>query len=66
MADNIGVDWVEVFAAAARVELDADAAARVARAVTPTAARFAAPDIVIPFEVEPSTFVVVQRREARP
>jgi hypothetical protein len=64
MANDITGDRVGVLAAAARVPLDAAAAARVARAVSPTVGRFSAPDVVIPFEVEPATFLVVQHREA--
>ena len=65
MADDMTADRVALFAAAARVQLDAAAAARVARAVSPTVGRFSAPDIVIPFEVEPATFLAVQHRDAR-
>jgi hypothetical protein len=65
MTDDITADRVALFAAAARVQLDAAAAARVARAVSPTVGRFSAPDIVVPFEVEPATFLLVQHRDAR-
>ena len=64
MADGLTAERVAIFAAAARVQLDAAVAARVARAVSPISERFSAPDIVVPFEVEPATFVVVQHREA--
>ena len=63
MANDLTAERVTIFAAAARVELDMEAAARVARAVSPTIERFSTPDIVIPFEVEPATFVLVQHRE---
>jgi hypothetical protein len=65
MADVLTAEWVAIFAAAARVQLDAATAARVARAVSPIIGRFSGPDIVIPFEVEPATFVLVQHRETR-
>src|SRR5712691_10574127 len=41
------------------------AAARVARTVGPTATRFAQPDIAVPFETEPATFLAVARKGAR-
>jgi hypothetical protein len=63
MANGLTAERVAIFAAAARVQLDAATAARVARAVSPTSERFSAADIVVPFEVEPATFVVVQHRE---
>jgi hypothetical protein len=65
MANGLTAEGVAIFAAAARVPLDAAAAARVARAVSPTVERFSAPDIVVPFEIEPATFLLVQHREAR-
>lgn len=63
MPDDIDPERIRVIAAAARIPLGADSAARVARAVTPTVARFAAENFAVPFETEPSTFVVAQRRE---
>ena len=48
---------------AARVPLAPGSAARIARAVGPTIARFAAEKIDIALETEPSTFVAVQRQE---
>ena len=54
---------VATLAAVARVPIDAATPARVARTLAPQLARFAAPDISMPFETEPSTFVVVQQRE---
>lgn len=64
MADDITPDQVAAIAAAARVPLDAAAAARVARTVSTISARFAALNLTVPFEVEPATFVAVQRRGA--
>jgi hypothetical protein len=50
-------------AEAARVPLGAEAPTRIAQALTPIITRFAALKLAIPLEVEPSTFVVVLRRE---
>ena len=63
MADEVTAQRVEAVAAAARVPLDAASAARVARATNPTIARFTAEKIALPLEVEPSTYVVVARKE---
>jgi hypothetical protein len=63
MANGLTAEQVAIFASAARVQLDAAAAARVARAVSPISERFSASDIVVPFEVEPATFVLVQHRK---
>lgn len=63
MSDQVDPERIRVIAEAARVPLSADAQARVARAVTPPVTRFAAGPVAIPFETEPSTFLVVQRRE---
>ena len=65
MANGLTAERVAIFATAARVQLDAAAAARVARAVSPIIGRFSEPDIVVSFEVEPATFVLVQHRETR-
>ena len=63
MPDDINPERVRLIARAARIALPADAPPRIARAVSPTITRFAAEKLAVPFEVEPSTFVVVQRRE---
>jgi hypothetical protein len=60
---DIDPERIRVMAEAARVPLRPDAAARIARAVAPTVARFAAEKVVLSLETEPSSFVVVQRRE---
>ena len=65
MANEVTAERVAILAAAASVPLDTATAARVARVVSPTVGRFTAPDIVIPFEIEPATFVVVQHWGAR-
>ena len=64
MANELTAEGVAILATAAGVHLDAATAARVARTVSPTVGRFSAPDIVVPFEVEPATFVLVQHRKA--
>jgi len=64
MPDEISAERVAALAAAARVPLAADAPARIARAVTPTVARFAAENIAMPLETEPSSFVVTQLKDA--
>ena len=53
---------IAALAAAARVPISDDAPERIARAVTPTVTRYAAENIAIPLETEPSSFLVVQRR----
>ena len=63
MADEIDPERIRIIAEAACVPLDPASPARIARAVAPTAARFAAARPVIPFEAEPSTFTVVQHGE---
>ena len=63
MADEVTAERIATIAAAARVPLEPGSAARIARAVAPTIARFAAERVDLALETEPSTFVVVQRRE---
>jgi len=63
MPDTVTQERVAAIAAAARVPLEEQSAARVARAVGPAVARLAAEPPEFPFETEPATFVVVQRRE---
>jgi hypothetical protein len=63
MPDEVTPERVAIIAQAARVPLAAEAAARVARATNPTATRFARANVALPFETEPASFVVVQRRE---
>jgi hypothetical protein len=64
LPDDVSTERVALFAAAARVPLSAESVARVARAVTPTVGRFGTGPIDMPFETEPSTFVVVQQKDA--
>ena len=61
MPDDLTPAQVAAIAAAAGVPLEAAAAARVARTVGPVAARLAAGDVAVPFEVEPATFLLVAR-----
>jgi len=63
MPDQVTPERVAAIAAAARVPIQPGAEARIAQAVGPTAARFAAIDLAMPLEIEPSSFVVVQRAE---
>ena len=64
MPDDVSPERVAMLAAAARVPLPPEAAARIARAVSPTVARYAAENIAMPLETEPSTFVAVQHKDA--
>jgi len=61
---EVTAERIAALAAAARVPVSDDAPARIARAVSPTVARVAAENIAIPLETEPSSFVVVQRRDS--
>jgi hypothetical protein len=63
MVGDVKPDRVVAIAAAVRIPLAPDDAERIARAVKPTAARFAGAKIDLPLETEPASFVVVQRRE---
>jgi hypothetical protein len=63
MSDEITGARVEMLAAAARVPLPEGSAARIANAVAPTIARLADAQLDLSLETEPSTFVVVARRE---
>jgi hypothetical protein len=64
MPEEVTPERVAALAAAARVPLSDDAPARIARAVTPTVARYAAENIAIALETEPSSFLVVQHKDA--
>ena len=63
MPDEVTPERIAVMSTAARVPLDAESCARVARAVSPTIMRFAAADVAIEFEVEPSSFTAIARAE---
>ena len=64
MPDEVTAQRIAALAAAARGPWSEDARARIARAVTPTVARYAAVNISFPRETEPSSFVAVQQRDA--
>jgi hypothetical protein len=63
MPDDISPDRVTAVASATRVPLAPNDAARIARAVAPVAARFAAAKVDLPLETEPASFIAVQWRE---
>jgi hypothetical protein len=65
MPKEVSPERVLTNAAAARIPLPRDAAARIARAVTTPVTRFAAANIALDMEVEPATFVVVQRKDSQ-
>jgi hypothetical protein len=62
--EKVSPERVAALAAAARVPLAEGAAARIAGAVTPTVTRYATEDVALPLETEPSSFLVVQRRDS--
>jgi hypothetical protein len=64
MSDDVTPERVAALAAAARVALDQDGAARIARAVTPMLTRVAAGAVAMPLETEPATFVLLQHEDA--
>jgi hypothetical protein len=64
MSEKVSPERVAALAAAARVPLAEGAAARIAGAVTPTVTRYAAENIAIALETEPSSFLVVQHKDA--
>ena len=64
MPEDVTPERIAAIAAAARVPLSEKGPAHIARAVTPTVARFATEDIAIPLETEPSSFLVVQYKDA--
>jgi hypothetical protein len=64
MSDEVTPERIAALAAASRVPLAEGTAARIARAVTPTVARYGAEKITIPLETEPSSFLVAQHKDA--
>jgi len=64
MSDEVTPERIAALAAAARVPISEKGPERIARAVTPTVTRFGAEKIAIPLETEPSSFVVVQHKDA--
>jgi hypothetical protein len=64
MSEKVLPERVAAIAAAARIPLSPDAPARIARTVGSPVGRIAAADIALDMEVEPATFVAVQRKDA--
>jgi len=64
MPEHVTAERIAALAAAARVPLAEGAAARIAGAVTPTVTRYAAENIALPLETEPSSFLLVQMKDA--
>ena len=64
MPETVSKKRIAAIAGAARVPLAPDAPARIARAVTVPVTRFAAANVALEMEVEPATFVVIQRKDA--
>jgi hypothetical protein len=62
--ERVSPERVAALAAAARIPLAEGAAARIAGAVTPTVACYAAENVTCPLEIEPSSFLVAQHRDA--
>ena len=62
MSDDVSPERTAAVAAMARVRLTAEDSARIARAVSSPVRRLA--DITLEMEVEPATFVAVQRKDA--
>ena len=65
MPKEVSPDRIAALAAAARIPLPKDAAARIARTATNPVKRLAAANIALDIEVEPATFVFVQRKDAQ-
>jgi hypothetical protein len=65
MPDEVNADRVAALSNAARVPLKPETCDRVALAIGPTVARFAALNLVIGFEVEPASFAAIARQEIR-
>lgn len=61
---DISPDRVATIAVAARIPLAEGRAARIAAAVGPLVARYAAGDIAMPLETEPSSYLLVQHKDA--
>ena len=65
MPKEVSPERVAAVAAAARIPLPRNGAERIARAVTMPVTRFSAADIALDMEVEPATFVAVQRKDTQ-
>ena len=66
MSDKVTPERVAKIAAAARVPLPEGSPARIAKSVSPLVARMDAENIQLQLEIEPSTFVAVARKGAKP
>jgi hypothetical protein len=64
MPHDVSPERVAALAAGVRVSLTHEDAVRIARAASPMLARFADGKITMPMETEPSTFSVVQHKDA--
>jgi hypothetical protein len=62
MSERVTAERVKAFAAAARVPIEDDAAARAARAVDPTVRRMDELALQLPLEIEPASFVAIARK----
>ena len=64
MPEQVSPERSAALAAAARVPLAEGAAARIAGAVTPTVTRYTAENVAMPLETEPSSFIIMQMKDA--
>lgn len=62
MSERVTAERVKAFAAAARVPIEDDAAARAAKAVDPTVRRLDEVALQLPMELEPASFVAIARQ----
>ena len=62
MSERVSAVRVKVFAAAARVPIQDDAATRAARAVDPTVRRMDELALQLELEIEPASFVAIARK----
>jgi len=65
MPKEVSPSCVAATADAARVPLPRNGAERIARAVTMPVTRFAAANIALDIEIEPASFVAIQRKDAQ-
>jgi len=66
MPKDVAPERVAAIAAAARIPLARKGAERIARVVTMPVTRFATANIALDIEVEPATFIIVQRKDTQP
>jgi len=62
MSERVSAVRVKLFAAAARVPIQDDAATRAARAVDPTVRRMDELALQLELEIEPASFVAIARK----